>query len=220
MKVEQTLAELVRLDSVSSRSNLDVISYLAARAEAAGLCARMFPYTDETGVKKFNLVCVPSSADADWMEVELALVGHTDTVPYDAAWADALTLTEREGKLYGRGSCDTKGFIAAALTAIERIDLASLRRPLALVFTADEEVGCLGAKRLAESGALAARYAIVGEPTSLQPMRAGKGYCLAEVRVGGREGHSAYPALGASAIFRAARLIARIERRSGQTPQL
>ncbi|HLL70865.1 MAG TPA: M20/M25/M40 family metallo-hydrolase, partial [Pyrinomonadaceae bacterium] len=79
------------------------------------------------------------------------------------------------------------------------------------VFTADEEVGCLGAKRLAESRALKVRYAIVGEPTSLQPMRAGKGYCLAEVRVGGHEGHSAYPALGASAIFRAARLIARIE---------
>jgi len=146
------------------------------------------------------------------MEVELALVGHTDTVPYEATWAEALALTEREGKLYGRGACDTKGFIAAALTAVGQIDQASLRRPLALVFTADEEVGCLGAKRLAESGALAARYAVVGEPTSLQPMRAGKGYCLAEVRVGGREGHSAYPALGASAIFRAARLIARIER--------
>ena len=212
MKVEQTLAELVRLDSVSSRSNVEIISYLAGRAENLGLCARMFPYTDEAGVKKFNLVCVPPASDADRMEVELALVGHTDTVPYDPEWADALTLTAREGKLYGRGACDTKGFIAAALTAAGQVDVANLRRPLALVFTADEEVGCLGAKRLAESGALAARYAIVGEPTSLQPVRAGKGYCLAEVRVGGREGHSAYPALGASAILRAARLIARIER--------
>jgi acetylornithine deacetylase len=212
MKVEQTLAELVRLDSVSARSNVGVVSYLAARAEAAGLCARMFPYTDAAGVKKFNLVCVPPSVDADEMKVELALVGHTDTVPFDPAWGDALTLTEGAGKLYGRGACDTKGFIAAALTAIEQIDLARLAKPLALVFTADEEVGCLGAKRLAEARALGARYAIVGEPTSLQPMRAGKGYCLAEVRVGGREGHSAYPSLGASAIFRAARLVARIER--------
>jgi acetylornithine deacetylase len=215
MKVEQTLAELVRFDSVSSRSNVEIISYLAARAEAAGMCARMFPYTDEAGVKKFNLVCVPPSVDADRMEVELALVGHTDTVPYDPAWGDALALTEREGKLYGRGSCDTKGFIAAALTAVERVRVANLGRPLALVFTADEEVGCLGAKRLAESGAFSARYAVVGEPTSLQPMRAGKGYCLAAVRVGGSEGHSAYPSLGASAIFRAARLIARIERVAG-----
>lgn len=80
MKVEQTLAELVRLDSVSSRSNLEIISYLAARAEAMGLCARMFPYADERGVKKFNLVCVPPSVDTERMEVELALVGHTDTV--------------------------------------------------------------------------------------------------------------------------------------------
>ena len=212
MKAAQTLAELVRIDSVSSRSNLEIISYLAARAEALGMCARMFPYTNESGVKKFNLVCVPPSVDAERMEVELALVGHTDTVPYDAAWTEALALTEREGKLYGRGACDTKGFIAAALAAAGQVDLARLRRPLALVFTADEEVGCLGAKRLAESRALGARYAIVGEPTSLQPVRAGKGYCLAEVRVRGHEGHSAYPALGASAIFRAARLIARIER--------
>ncbi|HZH30315.1 MAG TPA: acetylornithine deacetylase [Pyrinomonadaceae bacterium] len=215
MKVAQTLAELVRFDSVSSRSNVDIISYLAARAEASGMRARMFPYTDSSGVKKFNLVCVPAQSDAERMELELALVGHTDTVPYDSAWTEALTLTEREGKLYGRGSCDTKGFIAAALTAIGQFDPGTLRRPLALVFTADEEIGCLGAKQLAESGALRARYAIVGEPTSLRPMRAGKGYCLAEVRVGGREGHSAYPALGASAIFRAARLVARIERVAG-----
>jgi acetylornithine deacetylase len=211
MKVEQTLAELVRLDTVSARSNLEVISYLAARAEAAGLCARVFPYRDAAGVKKFNLVCVSPGVDADKMEVELALVGHTDTVPFDPNWTEALMLTEREGKLYGRGSCDTKGFIAAALTAVEQFDLANLRRPLALVFTADEEVGCLGAKRLADSRAFRARYAIVGEPTSLQPIRAGKGYCLAEIWVGGREGHSAYPALGASAILRAARLIARVE---------
>jgi acetylornithine deacetylase len=166
---------------------------------------------DEQGTKKFNLVAVTPRSIADGDEVELALVGHTDTVPFDPAWTEALTLTEREGKLYGRGACDTKGFIAAALMAVEQIDLARLQRPLALVFTADEEVGCHGAKQLAESGALRARYAIVGEPTSLVPVRAGKGYCLAEIVVGGREGHSAYPALGASAIFRAARLIARIE---------
>src|SRR5947209_14947382 len=92
-----------------------------------------------------------------------------------------------------------------------QFDLAQLKRPLALVCTADEEIGCLGAKRLADARAFTARYSIVGEPTSLQPMRAGKGYFLAEITVGGREGHRAYPALGASAIFRAARLIARIE---------
>ncbi len=133
-------------------------------------------------------------------------------MPFDAAWAEALTLVEREGKLYGRGACDTKGFIAAALAAIEATDLSSLKRPLALVLTADEEVGCLGAKRLAEARAFRARHAVVGEPTSLQPMRAGKGYCLADVTLRGREGHSAYPALGASAITRAARLLTSVER--------
>src|SRR6185503_117693 len=77
--------------------------------------------------------------------------------------------------------------------------------------TADEEIGLRGAKRLAEAKPLRVRYSIVGEPTSLRPIRAGKGYSLAEVVVKGREAHSAYPALGASAILRAARLINRLE---------
>ena len=132
-------------------------------------------------------------------------------MPYDPAWTDALRLTEQDGKLFGRGACDTKAFIAAALTALDSIDLAKLKQPLALVFTSDEEIGCLGAKRLAAAKPFKCRYAIVGEPTSLRPMRAGKGYCLAEIVVRGREAHSAYPQLGASAIFRAARLIERIE---------
>ena len=211
MNVETTLAELVRIDSRSSRSNLEIINYASRRAEAAGLCVRLFPYMDDAGVKKFQLVAVHPKTIEDGGDVELALVGHTDTVPFDAAWAEALTLTEREGKLYGRGACDTKGFIAAALTAIEATDVRKIARPLALVLTADEEVGCLGAKRLVEAKPFRARHAVVGEPTSLQPMRAGKGYCLADVTVRGREGHSAYPALGASAIMRAARLINRIE---------
>jgi acetylornithine deacetylase len=212
MNVKQTLADLVRIDSRSSVSNLEMINYLAPRCERLGLCARLLPYTDEAGTKKFNLVAVAPKETKDEDVIELALVGHTDTVPFDPAWAEALTLTERDGKLYGRGACDTKAFLAAALTAVERFDLKRLARPLALVFTADEEVGCLGAKRLVESAAFRARRAIVGEPTSLQPVRAGKGYCLAEVEVFGREGHSAYPAEGASAIFRAARLVGRIER--------
>jgi acetylornithine deacetylase len=211
MSVEETLAELVGINSISSNSNVEIIKHLAARAESLGLHVHLLPYMDEQGVEKVNMIAVAGTDSAD-VEVELALVGHTDTVPFDPAWAEALKLTERDGKLYGRGACDTKGFIAAALTAVERTDLKRLARPLALVFTADEEVGCLGAKRLANVRALSSRYGIVGEPTSLQPMRAGKGYCLAEIIMRGREGHSAYPGLGASAIFRAARLVARIER--------
>jgi acetylornithine deacetylase len=210
MNVEETLGELVSIDSVSARSNAEIISHLASRVEDAGFRVQYFPYVDGQGVEKVNMVAL-LGADSFDETVELALVGHTDTVPYDPAWAEALQLTARDGNLYGRGACDTKGFIAAALTAIEGIDRARIKRPLALVFTADEEVGCIGAKHLQDARALSARYSIVGEPTSLQPMRAGKGYCLAEVTLRGREGHSAYPALGASAIFRAARLITRIE---------
>ncbi|HEY0173970.1 MAG TPA: acetylornithine deacetylase, partial [Pyrinomonadaceae bacterium] len=181
------------------------------RVEALGFRTRLLPYADERGVEKTQLVAVHPENFEDGGEVELALVGHTDTVPFDPAWGEALKLTERDGRLYGRGACDTKGFVAAALAALGEVDLTRLARPVALVLTADEEVGCLGAKRLAEARPFSARHAVVGEPTGLRPMRAGKGYCLAEVTLRGREGHSAYPHLGASAITRAARLVTRIE---------
>src|SRR5829696_3372104 len=202
--IKEILADLVRIDSVSSRSNVEIVEYLERRCEAMGLVTRRFPYLDEYGIEKINLIALSRRTE----EVELALVGHTDTVPYDPNWTEATNLTERNDKLYGRGSCDTKGFIAAALTAMENV---KPNKPLALIFTADEEIGLRGAKRLAETKPLRVRYSIVGEPTSLKPIRAGKGYSLAEVIVKGREAHSAYPALGASAVFRAARLIARLE---------
>ncbi|HXT61458.1 MAG TPA: acetylornithine deacetylase [Pyrinomonadaceae bacterium] len=217
MTVEDTLAELIAIDSVSAHSNSAIVSYLAGRCERLGFQTQQFPHIDEKGVQKINLVALTSACDSskqtqtEVCATELALVGHTDTVPYDPNWSEALALTERDGKLFGRGACDTKAFIAAALTAIDSLDLAKLTKPLALVFTSDEEIGCLGAKRLAEANSFTAQYAIVGEPTSLQPMRAGKGYCLAQVTLRGREAHSAYPQLGASAIFHAARLIERIE---------
>ncbi len=220
MTIQETLAELVAIDSVSSRSNSEIIDYLSRRCEAMGLSTKQLPYTDESGVAKVNLIALAGVEFSDQApEVELALVGHTDTVPYDPNWSEALHLTPRDGKLYGRGACDTKAFIAAALTAtemavetpIETTGLKQLAKPFALIFTADEEIGLIGAKRLAEARAIRSRYAIVGEPTSLRPMRAGKGYCLAEVTIKGREAHSAYPSLGSSAVFGAARLIARIE---------
>lgn len=219
MTVTETLRDLVAIDSVSQRPNTEIISYLAGRCQAAGLKVTHLPYIDDQGVEKINLVAqtsvYDSKAETD-STVELALVGHTDTVPYHPAWIEALRLTEKAGQLLGRGACDTKAFISAALTAIAANDVSSLSKPLALVFTADEEIGCLGAKRLARARPFSARYAIVGEPTSLQPMRAGKGYCLAQITVRGREAHSAYPQIGASAIFRAARLIGRIEKIAGE----
>ncbi len=208
MTLQQTLSDLVAINSVSAHSNEKLIAYLEIRCKSFGFTTERQVHTDEAGVTKINLIARSPRADGS---IELVLVGHTDTVPFDPAWTDALTLTEKNGKLFGRGACDTKAFIAAALTALSRLDLSKLRQPLALVFTADEEIGCLGAKRLADAKPFRANYAIVGEPTSLQPIHAGKGYCLAEIIVRGKEGHSAYPHLGASAIFRAARLISRIE---------
>ena len=212
MKPQETLAELVRIDSVSARSNAEIVDYLTRRCEAAGFKTQRFGYLDEHGVEKINLVALAGAEFSQNLNIELALVGHTDTVPYDPNWTEALNLTERDGKLYGRGSCDTKGFIAAAVSAVETIDLKTLHKPLALIFTADEEIGLRGAKHLAQLNPFRVHYSIVGEPTSLQPIRAGKGYSLAEVIVKGREAHSAYPALGASAVFRAARLINRLEK--------
>ena len=206
--IKETLADLVRIDSVSSRSNVEIVTYLEHRCAAMNFVTKRFPYTDEHGIEKINLIALSGAEFSGIPNVEMALVGHTDTVPYDPNWTEATNLTERDGKLYGRGSCDTKGFIAAALTAVAAV---RLRKPLALIFTADEEIGLVGAKRLAEAQAIHPRYSIVGEPTSLKPIRAGKGYSLAEVIVKGLEAHSAYPALGASAILRAARLITRLE---------
>jgi acetylornithine deacetylase len=211
MTPQQTLAELVRIDSVSARSNAPIIEYLERRCETLNLKTKRFACRDEQGVEKINLIALAGAEFSANTNVELALVGHTDTVPYDPNWSEATNLTERDGKLYGRGSCDTKGFIAAALSAVEKLDLSRLNKPLALIFTADEEIGLRGAKHLAQLKPLQVRYSIVGEPTSLQPIRAGKGYSLAEVLVKGREAHSAYPALGASAVFRAARLINRLQ---------
>src|SRR5215813_12954757 len=211
MSVEQILKDLVAIDSVSRRSNAEIVDYLSQRCEALGMRTQRLPYNDEFGVEKNNLITLAGADFSDIPEVELALVGHTDTVPYDPAWSEATRLTERDGKLFGRGACDTKAFIAAALTAVKNLKLRELKSPLCLIFTADEELGLFGAKRLAASQALKAHHAIVGEPTSLQPMRAGKGYCLAEVTVHGREAHSAYPSVGSSAILSAAHLLTALE---------
>jgi acetylornithine deacetylase len=199
------LRELVAIDSTSSRSNLAVVDALQPRLEALGLRCQRQPYLDEAGVPKANLLGFLGEGLP-----ELALVGHTDCVPFDPGWTEALQLTERDGRLYGRGACDTKAFVACAVTAVAAVR-ARLTRPVLLCFTADEELGCFGAKKLLEAGLGKTRRAIIGEPTGLRPIRANKGYCLAEVVVRGQEGHSAYPETGRSAIAGAARLIARLD---------
>ncbi len=204
--LKETLRQLVAVDTTSSRSNAPLVDLVEPRLRALGFQCERMNYVDAAGVPKVNLLARYGTFEV----ARLALVGHTDCVPYDPAWTDALTLTERDGRLYGRGACDTKAFIACALHAVERVR----RDGLLVMFTADEEVGCVGARKLVDASTGKARYAIVGEPTSLTPIRAHKGYCLAEVEVRGKEGHSAYPDTGASAIFRAARFLEQLERRS------
>src|SRR5690606_21898256 len=107
--------ELVAIDSVSHRSNGPIVDWLAGWLEPRGFTIHRHRYFDERGVEKINLVAVAGPARTPIGAGGLAFVGHTDTVPYDPAWEDALRLTERDGRLYGRGTADTKGFIAAVL---------------------------------------------------------------------------------------------------------
>jgi acetylornithine deacetylase len=204
------LRRLVAVDSTSSRPNAPMLDVLEPLLSAQGFVCRRQRYTDAGGVPKENLLAVPKR-HVNVERLELVLVGHTDCVPFDASWTEALALTARDGRLYGRGACDTKAFIACAVVAAERTRASEREAPVGLIFTADEEVGCVGAKELVKEGRAQARYAIVGEPTGLTPIRAHKGYCIAEVEVSGKEGHSAYPDSGASAVFRASRLLTRLE---------
>lgn len=197
------------IDSTSSRSNAVIIEYLESRLTTMGFECGRIPYLDESGVEKVNLVGVIGGQA--WSRPQLALVAHTDCVPFDPDWKEALTLVERDGRFYGRGACDTKAFISAALVAASSTLTSKLASPLMLVFTADEELGCVGAKQLVEKKVPGADFAIVGEPTSLIPIRGNKGYCLAEVEILGKEGHSAYPDTGRSAIFGAARFVTALE---------
>jgi acetylornithine deacetylase len=201
IKAEKILLDLVAIPSVSPMSNVPVIEYAARYLE--GWKVDRYAYRDAAGVEKVNLVAVTKRGVA-----ELALVCHTDTVPFDPEWAEAVRPVIRGGKLYGRGSCDVKGFLACVLAAVSKVKVA---KPLAVVLTADEEVGCVGAKFLARKKVLRARHMVIGEPTGLRPVCAGKGYGLAEIIVRGKEAHSAFPARGRSAIYDAARVVTALE---------
>jgi acetylornithine deacetylase len=206
MDLVPLLRQLVAIDSTSSRSNVPVIDLLEGLVRPLGFESRRLDWRDANGVAKTNLVC-RRGPDAPG---GLALVGHTDCVPFDPAWDEALAGVVRDGKVYGRGTADTKGFVACAVAVAART--RAMPRPLHLVFTSDEEVGCTGAKMVQAEGRVKPRHAIVGEPTRLVPVRAHKGYCAIDVTVTGVEGHSAFPDVGASAIHAAGRLLAEIER--------
>jgi acetylornithine deacetylase len=203
------LLDLVAIPSVSSMSNRPVIDYALRQLNPNAWRTELYPYRDAAGLEKTNLVAITKNGTHP--TAELTLVCHTDTVPFDPAWPEAVNPRVRNGRLYGRGSCDVKGFLACVLAGVSRLDVRRLSKPLAILLTADEEIGCVGAKYVAAKDAIRSRYAIVGEPTGLRPVRAGKGYALAEIVVHGKEAHSAFPARGRSAIYDAARVVARLE---------
>jgi acetylornithine deacetylase len=183
-------------DSRHDQSNLKVIHLLAEWLEALGFNAEVMP----VGAGKANLVAT-FGGPAD-QPGGLVLSGHTDTVPCNPElWAsDPFQATERDGRIYGLGSCDMKGFFALAIEAAARYTAKDLQRPLVILATADEESSMSGARALLAANRRLGRQAIIGEPTGLKPIRMHKGVMMEVLTVRGRAGHSSDPSLGANAI--------------------
>ncbi|MGD2133082.1 MAG: acetylornithine deacetylase [Maricaulaceae bacterium] len=191
------LSELVGFPTISSDSNLELIDYAEARLKAAGARTRRVP--DATGTKANLFAAIGPEAPGG-----VVLSGHTDVVPVEGqAWStDPFTLTERDGRLYGRGSTDMKGFLACALAAADKFAAAGLPRPVYFALSHDEEVGCLGAPAMIE--AMAAELppieaVIVGEPTEMKVVTGHKGLHSFRVELTGKEAHSSLVREGACA---------------------
>jgi acetylornithine deacetylase len=193
----EILAKLVGFDTTSRGSNLALIAWVEAYLASLGVASKRVPNHDGT---KANLLATigPNLAGG------VVLSGHTDVVPVDGqAWnSDPWTLTEREGRLYGRGTCDMKGFSALALAAAPLMLDKGLARPVHLALSYDEEVGCLGAPDLI--AAIVKQVpppmaVIVGEPTNMEAVRGHKGIAAFRVTVSGVEAHSSLTHLGVSA---------------------
>ncbi|WP_168075770.1 acetylornithine deacetylase [Caulobacter sp. SSI4214] len=200
------LAKLVAFDTTSRGSNLALIQWVEGYLADLGVPARRVPNADGT---KSNLMATIGPA----VEGGIVLSGHTDVVPVDGQpWSsDPWTLTERDGRLYGRGTCDMKGFLALALAAAPELAKATLSRPVHLAFSYDEEIGCLGAPdMIAVIAAEVPKPAlvVVGEPTDMVAVRGHKGIATFTVTVTGREAHSSLTHLGVSANMVAIKLMA------------
>ncbi len=212
------LTRLIAFDTVSRHSNLALIDDVKAYCEQLGLTVDL---TFNDAKNKANLfVTVPAGKDADEVNHGLVLSGHTDVVPVDGQdWtSEPFTATIRGDKLYGRGACDMKGFIACALTllpqAVKLSNAGQLRRPLHLALSFDEEVGCLGAPLLLadlKARGITPDYCIVGEPTNMAMVVAHKGIAVYRCRVHGKSGHSSLTAQGVNAISYASRLIGYVD---------
>ncbi|MFT3778170.1 MAG: acetylornithine deacetylase [Ottowia sp.] len=205
------LTALAAIDTTSRNANLGLIETVRDDLRRQGLDPRLTHNAEGT---KANLFCTLPARDGG-TQGGIALSGHTDTVPVDGQdWtSDPFKLTERGGKLYARGSCDMKGFIACAVGMVPEFLATPRARPLHLAFSYDEEIACIGAPvMLADLQARGVRVdgCIVGEPTSMKPVVAHKGLNAWRCRVHGKAAHSSLTPRGCNAIEHAARLICAI----------
>ena len=195
------LDRLISFATESHRSNLKLIDYIADLAKRDKIQLKLSHNAD---AKKANLLLTLPAHDGS-MDGGVLLSGHTDVVPVAGQnWSsDPFRMVKKEGKLFGRGSCDMKGFIACCLAMLPNFVATKLKEPLHFAFSYDEEVGCLGAKVLVEhmrSQDLIPRIAIIGEPTDMQVIESHKGVYEYSTEFTGLAGHSSLPDRAVSAI--------------------
>ena len=195
------MSQLIASPSIScsqahwDQSNKGVIELLESWLTSLGFQCEVMPLPDQPN--KFNLIATLGHGDGG-----LVLSGHTDTVPYDEGrWqSDPFKLEEKDQRLYGLGSCDMKGFFAIVIDTVRQMAITKTSQPLIILATADEESSMSGARALVTQNKLKARYALIGEPTSLTPIHAHKGIMMERIQVTGQAGHSSNPALGNNAL--------------------
>lgn len=189
------LPTISSLDANEDLSNKTLIELLANWLSDLGFKTEILPV--EGARQKYNLLATYGEGEGG-----LLLAGHTDTVSFDEGrWTfDPFTLTEQAGKLYGLGTADMKGFFAFVVDVVSRLDLSQTRKPIRILATADEETTMLGARTFAQHSQIRPDCAIIGEPTSLVPIRAHKGHMGEAIRITGKSGHSSDPDRGINAI--------------------
>ena len=206
----QLLQTLVEFDTTSRESNLQLIEFVRDYLAGFGVASELV-YNEERS--KANLFASIGPQEL----AGIVLSGHTDVVPVDGqAWSvRPFELTERDGKLFGRGTADMKGYIACVLALVPELVKADLRRPVHIALSYDEEVGCLGVRSLLkvlEQRPLKPMLCIIGEPTGLKPVLGHKGKLAMRCDVHGEACHSAYAPYGVNAIEHAAELIGELGR--------
>ena len=210
--VEAILADLVSFPVIGGYSNLSIIEYIKSYLDDFNVKYHLVP--NEEG-NKSSLHCRIGPPVDDGV----ILSGHTDVVPVEGQdWTtEPFTLTEKDGKLYARGSADMKGFIACCLAAVPDLIKFSLKKPIYFAFSYDEEVGCLAGPALVQAinddYQEKPKYAIIGEPSMMLPVVGQKGICVFRTTVHGSAGHSSRIKDEVSAIHEAARLVLWLEQK-------